>query len=235
MTLLEIQLTIQQIFQLLGKPLETSLEQYNNYLRMAQDELFKEFAHGYMSGNGAEVDSRAEAFLSPFKHFDTAITLGGSGTLFSVSGVIYTLPANTYCVLSAQVSNDTLAYPNKVIKIDILLANEVAERLQNAITYPTSLYPIAVIDISTLRLCYLPQQYPPPYNIDVISLYKPTTPVLVETITNGVRTQNASSVPLQIDSMFHVDVIRKILQYLGVSIGNEFISAVVEQQKNLEK
>lgn len=234
MTLLEIQLTIQQIFQLLGKPLEMSLEQYNNYLRMAQDELFKEFAHGYMSDNGAEVDMRTEMFLAPFKHNDKEAT-GGWGSLFSVSGILYTLNASTYCVLSAFVANDTLTYPTKVIRIDLLSVNELAERLQNAITYPSSEYPIGVFDRSTMKLLYLPTQDPMPYHVDIVSLYKPTTPALVETITNGVRTQSASSTALQIDSMFHVDVIRKILQYLGVSIGNEFIATVAQQQQNLEK
>ena len=232
MTLLEIQLTIQQIFQLLGKPLEMSLEQYNNYLRMAQDELFKEFAHGYMSGNGAEVDMRVRSAINPFVHEDNIA--GTPGTLYGITASQFQHSASVFEILDMYFVNGTLGFPNATTKVDLLSNNEVGDRLQNAITYPSTQYPIAVWDQVTLRILVLPYIHNAG-GIRLKCLYRPTTPVLVETITNSVRTQDASSVALQLDAMFHTDVIRKILQYLGVSIGNEFIATVAQQQQNLEK
>ena len=220
MTLLEIQLTIQQIFQLLGKPLEMSLEQYNNYLRMAQDEVFKEFVHGYMSGNGATVDSRVEQAIAPFRQ--NGFISGATSAYSGVDAISYSMPSDMYVLLSAVLVYNTVAYPNKTKRVDVVVDNEFAERMGNAITYPQSDYPIGIYDKINLRLYVFPIISPTP-SLNIICLYRPTTPILVETITNGVRTQSASSTALQLDSMFHVDVIRKILQYLGVSIGNEFI------------
>lgn len=232
MTLLEIQLTIQQIFQLLGKPLEMSLEQYNNYLRIAQDELFKEFAHGYMSGNGMEVDARVRAAMNPFIHIEYPTT--SLGTYYGVACSQAQYSVNLYEILDVYLVNGLQSIPNLVTPVDLLTTNEFSERMHNAITYPSVQYPVGVWDEDTGRLMLFP------YIINtggvrITCLYRPTTPVLVETITDGVRTQSASSVALQLDSMFHTDVIRKILQYLGVSIGNEFIATVAQQQQNLEK
>lgn len=231
MTLLEIQLTVQQISQLLGKPLGMSLEQFNNYLRMAQDDLFKEFAHGYLSGNGAEVDSRITAATYPFIHEDSLSVSPSS--FYGIPCSTCTFSSSIYVILAAYVYNSAQDFPNKMIQIDIVSSNELAPRFQNAITYPTTQYPIGIIDQSTSRLFIFPND--DIQNMHIRSLYRPTTPALVEAITDGVRTQDGSSTALQLDSMFHVDVVRKILQYLGVSIGNEFISTVVEQQKNLEQ
>jgi hypothetical protein len=66
-------------------------------------------------------------------------------------------------------------------------------------------------------------------------LRKPTTPSLVITYSNGVETQGASSVALEWDSVFHVDIVRKILQYLGLSVGNQLILEAVENQNLKEK
>lgn len=232
MTLLEIQLTIQQIFQLLGKPLEMSLEQYNNYLRMAQDELFKEFAHGYMSGNGAVVDSRVESAIGPFR--DNSFVAGTASTYGGMDAYSYVIHADIYIILSAFLVYNTVAHPNKIKHVDIILDNEFSERFSNAITYPQTDYPIGVYDKSDARLYIWPFTATAP-SLNMIYLKRPTTPILIETITDGVRTQHSSSTALQLDAMFHVDVIRKILQYLGVSIGNEFIATVAQQQQNLEK
>lgn len=232
MTLLEIQLTIQQIFQLLGKPLEMSLEQYNNYLRMAQDELFKEFAHGYMSGNGMEVDARVRTAMNPFIHIEHPSTSQGTYYGMACSQAQYSV--NIYEILDVYLVDGSQSIPNLVTPVDLLATNEFSERMHNAITYPSVQYPVGVWDKDTGRLMLFPYQNNAG-GLRITCLYRPTTPVLVETITDGVRTQSGSSVALQLDSMFHTDVIRKILQYLGVSIGNEFIATVAQQQQNLEK
>lgn len=232
MTLLEIQLTIQQIFQLLGKPLEMSLEQYNNYLRMAQDELFKEFAHGYMSGNGAEVNARVRTALNPFIYIEVINTIQGSYYGLTCSQAQYSV--NVYEILDVYLVDGTQSILNIVTPVDLLTTNEFSVRMHNAITYPSTQYPIGVWDKDNRRLMLFPF-IPNAGGLRITCLYRPTTPVLVETITDGVRTQSGSSVALQLDSMFHTDVIRKILQYLGVSIGNEFIATVAQQQQNLEK
>lgn len=232
MTNLEILYAVQNVAQILARPLEMAIEQFNHYLHLAQQELFKEFSSGYLTGNGAEVDNRTMLALSPFKNDETM-----TGTFSGVNGLTchqYTLSDSVCYVLSAHVvtSDD---YPDKITEIDIVTSQEFTARCSNAITYPRTEYPIGFIyGSSPLYLYLLPLESSHP-SVTAITLTRPTTPSLVETITNGVRTQHASSVAVQFDSMFHVDIIRKILQYLGVSIGNEFITKVVEQQKNAEQ
>jgi len=217
MTLLELLLTVQNIGQVFGKNLEMTIEQYNLMLNLAQQELFKEFADGYSQGNGVEVDSRVASALAPFK-VDKTFSTYTSSMMFGVDGWRLTVDPNDYKYLSAFVASNSQAYPNKVKNIDIVSPAELGERLSNSITYPTDDYPVMVLssDVTgaTRYATFIPKPTALP-NIHVLALQKPTVPSLVETITNGVRTQSGSSVPLQFDTVFHVDIVRKILQYLG--------------------
>jgi hypothetical protein len=232
MTLLEVLYTVQHIAQLVAKPAEMTIEQFNNMLRLAQDELFKEFAHGYLSGNGAEVDARITAAILPFRKDETPTAASGS-----VNGITchsYTLNALDYVVLSAQaVTSSSLT---GFIKVDIVTSEEFVDRCVNAVTYPKAAYPIGYLTgTATSKVFYLlPLQGTAP-TLTVTVLRRPTSPVLVETITNGVRTQSGSSTALEIDAMFHIDIVRKILKYLGIAVNNEFISVAMEEQKNQEK
>ena len=232
MTNLEILYTIQHIAQLLTKPLEMSLEQFNNLLQVSQDDVFKEFADGYSQGNGLQVNSRMESALAPFKSFTNytsgSWTVGTQG--FGVSAIVFNQIAGLYKVIAAWSYDNADDYPDKLTPIDIVTESEAAERMGNAITYPSEEYPIMVISGGTVQ--FVTYVIPSTFTaLRVCALSKPLTPSLVITLTNGVATQSGSSVDLQLTSMFHVDVIRKILQYLGISIGNEFITQVVEQQK----
>jgi len=239
MTNLEVLYTVQHIAQVFGKNLEMSLEQFNNLLNLSQQELFREFVGGYASGNGAEVDARVSAAIAPFKvmteYTSSAWTISTNHGL-GISCIVFNQGIDVYMPLGAWAYDNAEEYPDKVIKIDIVTASEAVERANNAITYPSDSYPIMFMDKSGGAAQYVTYVIPSTFTkIRVFSINKPTTPTLVETITNGVRTQNVSSVALGFDSIYHVDIIRIILKYLGLSVGSEFIQNFVEQQKVNEK
>jgi hypothetical protein len=71
--------------------------------------------------------------------------------------------------------------------------------------------------------------------VEISWLKKPTAPELKETLVGGVRTTGTGTVELQFNSIFHTDIVRKILGYLGVSVGNGDIVQVMANQDSKEK
>lgn len=229
MTNLTIKYLVQHFFRVFGKPIEMSLEEFNNLLAVAQDELYKEFLFGYASGNGAEVDARTEQALLPFRDDQSM-----GGTFSATMGLTvhrYTISTDAHHVISAFITSGTTLTP-----IDLVTTNEFVERCANAITGPSVSYPIGYLQkvSDTTYLYLLPLQSSHP-SVSVSYYKAPTTPSLVITTTYGVESQSSSSVALQFDSIFHVDIVRKILQYLGLSVGNELIIQAVENQNLKEK
>jgi len=234
MTNLEVLYTVQHIAQVFGKNLEMALEQFNNLLNISQQELFKEFASGYLAGKGEEVNANVFNALAPFRG-EKVFTGATNGVIYGFTTTRYTLSISDYLYESAFILDDNLDFPNKVVGVDILTGTEFTERLQNAITYPTEEYPVMVIsNLGTSRYAYLFPRFSTAPQIYAAYLRIPTTPSLVETITNGVRVQSGSSVALEFDSIYHVDIIRIILKYLGLSVGSDFVRNFVEQQKQNE-
>lgn len=236
MTLLTIKYTVQHIAQLFGKPLTMALEQFNNLLATAQDELFKEFVYGYANGSGAEVDSRVAHALIPFKTHN-----GHSGSQASAYGLVigkYLMSDDMFHLIGAFAVYDTSDYPNKMIPVDIITATELLERTNNSITYPTSNQPVGFLERDKTTddlLLYLFPYYTSFPMVEVMYYKKPTTPSLVITYANGIETQSSSSVDLQFDSIYHIDIIRKILGYLGVAVSNPQIAQIVEETKTDER
>lgn len=230
MTLLTIKYLVQHLAQVFGKPLEMTLEQFNNLIGIVNDELFREMADGYLRGNGAESDARVGAALFPFK-VDRSFSSYTSTMIFGLT--CYRVDVNTddYRWLSAFVASDSTAYPDKVRNIDILSPSELGERLSNAITYPTDENPVFVfVSSGTSRYaCFLPKPTTLP-NIHVLALKKPTAPSLVLAYSQGIETSSGST-ELEWASSFHIDIVHKMLKYLGLSVGTDVIAQVVEQQK----
>ena len=233
MTLLEIISVVQQVSQVFNKPITLPLEQFNLLLRTAQDELFKEFADGYSIGNGAYVDSRTSAALNPFKRVNAIVQFNNT-TVHGVSGATAILDTNIYRLLSVFGYKTPNTFNSGSVEIDIVDPPELAQRIGNVITEPSYDYPVCLADINNGTIPSL-HVIPAMSGIEISWLKKPTTPILVETITNGVRTTGAGTVELQFDSIFHTDIVRKILGYLGVSVGNGDILSVLESQNNKEK
>ena len=240
MSPLEILYSVQHIAQIFGRPIEMALEQYNNLLKTAQAELFSEYANGYLTGNGMEVNPRVSAAMSLFKKSDSftgvALTVSTSGG-FGVSNTKFQLPTAVYYPLEAWSSNDSSDYPDKVTKIDIVTTSEAQQRLSDSITYPSDNYPIMFFDReagSTQFQCYvIPSTFS---TIQVYSLYYPEDPVLYLNVVNGVAQEDdTTTVPLTFTAPYHVDIIRIILKYLGVIVGNNVIEQYTENQENKEK
>jgi hypothetical protein len=231
MTNLTIKYLVQHFFRVFGKPLEMSLEEFNNLLAVAQDELYKEFLFGYASGNGAEVDARTEQALLPFRNDQSIV--GTNSTTMGFTVFQYEIHPEAHHVINAFIASEAT---QTVIPIDLVTSNEFVERHGNPITKPSTSYPVGYFQKvpGHFYLYVLPLQSTRP--VVTVSYYKaPTTPSLVITTANGVESQNASSVALEFDSIFHVDIVRKILQYLGLSVGNQLIIEAVENQNLKEK
>ena len=241
MNLLTMMYTTQQIAQAFGKPLELALEQWNNYLEIAQMELFKEFADGYATGNGAVVSARVDAALAPFKQSD--IFTGGTlthypsgGGVFGVPCTIFNLTSGLYRLFDAFAIDTAESYPDKVVKIDIVTPDEAGERLNNSITYPTLDYPIMYLDKEGGSTQYVATVMPNGLaKIATNGLLYPITPSLVLSYANNVPSQDNASVDVYFDQPFRIDIIRIILKYLGLSVGNDQVRTFVEQQKINEK
>src|SRR5512133_1780116 len=224
MTNLTIKYIVQHIAQLFGKQADMAIEQFNNLLAMANDELFKEFAGGYQTGNGAEVDARVEAALRPFKVVRT-FPLYTQSTDLGAQSHRLDVNASDYIYLSAWDYNSVNGV-DTTVKVDVITPSELSDRLSNSITMPTDSYPVLVISSNATGLnkyaYHIPRTSPIP-NLHVLALRRPSTPSLVLTYANGVESQSGSSLALEWDAMFHVDIVRKILQYLGLVVGNQLI------------
>ncbi len=199
-------------------------------------DVFKEMASGYSNGNGLEVDSRVSAALAPFKVNRTYSLTAQSSDLGPTSNKI-TINPNDYQIISAWIS--TAAVTGSLTTIDVITPTEFGARMRNTITYPSSTYPILVplYDdfLSMAKVAYLIPMFLPSTAMKTLSLKKPAIPRLDITYVNGVETQAGTSVALEWDSTFHNDIIRKALQYLGISVGNDLIVQAVALQENKEK
>lgn len=235
MDTINILYTIQHFSQLFGKPSEMPLEQFNNLLGLAQDELFNEFAFGYTSGNGSDVDDRVVAALAPFRNVHTYS--GTSSSTLGVTSRLFQFDTGVVSIDQIWAYNNSLAYPAKLTKIDKITHQELTERLSNSITYPSATYPVAVVDKASGAMQY--QCYIVPDTITSIkaaTLDRPTAPQLVLQVTNGVPVINSSTTaPIQFAPQFHIDIVRIMLKFIGIIVGNPQIQQYVEQEKTLEK
>jgi len=60
----------------------------------------------------------------------------------------------------------------------------------------------------------------------------PDTPVYAQTITNGIPVYNSGgSTELELDEEYHIDVIRKLLEYMNIPMTNEQILNYLQQKK----
>ena len=237
MNLIDILYTVRTIAKGFTKNLELPLEEFNHLLRLAQDELFVEMVSGYLSGNGTEVSAKVAAFEHTFKWVTTQTSFTAS-TKYGVSSQTINMLTTEYIFITAWVYDNAADYPDKVTKVDIVTPLEAIERLNNSITYPSTDYPILVMDKSaagtTLYADIIPNGWTA---IKLFTIRKPTTTpqlILVDD-ANGYYTQSGSSVDLEVPAIFHVDIIRKILKYLGMMVGDQQIVQVTEQQKLNEK
>lgn len=240
MNLLTMMYTVQQVAQALGRTLEMTIEQYNNYLDLAQKELFREFADGYLQGNGTATSARVEAALAPFRGFtwynSSAWTVTTTAYALGAPSLVFNLETEVYRVLGAYALESAESYPDKIVKMDIVTTEQAIERMNNSVTYPTADFPIMYLDKDGMASQFIAYVTPTGFTlINVMYLIKPTVPSLVVTYSNDVMSQGGTSVDLLFTDQFRIDIIRIILKYLGISTGNDQIASFVEQQKMNEK
>ena len=187
-----------------------SLEQFNSYLKLANDDYLKRKYGFPKDQDGAETKQQITDSLLPFKETATIALVSGTGTL----------PADYRHLLTANVNG-------AVTPLDIVTELEFNERVNNAITEPTTSYPILVLRDGEVEV--RPTSIA---SIDVVYIKEPTIPVLALTTTNGVQVNDAgSTVELEWGVEHHVDIMRGILEYIGVSIGAQDIVGYTETKE----
>jgi len=189
----EILYTIQSFFS--GKDLKKSLtlDQFNYYYKMASNEFFR-IKYKLYQETKENSDAMRIHISAP-----TSISLTtGTGALPSTY---------KHC--------DSIYYLSGTTKVPIQLVTneEFNNRAGNSITQGTVDYPIATIYGSSITVS--------PSSISTIYMTfisYPTDPALALKLENGIMVYDSTtSVELDWDEQYHLDIVRLMLKYLGVS------------------
>lgn len=177
---------------------KAGLEEINYWLKLANHELYR-IKVGFGDEGGFETNNQISDAIEDFITEPTSITL--------TTG-IGNLPAD----YNRRVSLYYISGSDK-IPIDIVSSEEFINRQNNANRQPTTTHPIARIRNSKIEVN--PTSITPVY-LTYIAL--PTTPVLGMTVTDGVLIYSAGdSTEFAWKEEYHLDLLRLVLKYIGIS------------------
>ena len=112
------------------------------------------------------------------------------------------------------------------VPVEEVTDTELPDRLGNAITTPTKVYPI---------ICFYDEKiniFPNTITagVDLLYVKKPSTPVYAEKVDNGINVYDSdNSDQLDFDSVYHLQIIRLIIGYVGVDIKDSVIIQAMEE------
>jgi hypothetical protein len=180
---------------------EMNLEQFNYYLSMANDELYRQKI-GYPDEiKGFETKNQISEVMERYIYPDTSISLT-TGTGSCPAG--YNRKISLYYI---DASSDK-------IPIEFVTNEEFDERKNHPNKQPTTTNPIAIIRGTTPSIYVLPSSISTVY---LTYIKKPTTPILGLKLENGIMVYNSiSSTELDWDTEYYNDIIRIILKYIGI-------------------
>lgn len=212
MTLGELVYFIQIIAENKGYQKKISREQMNLLIQQASIDLAKE-KYGYLdSPTGYETHQQIKDALRKFKEIST-IVVDASGHM--------TIPSDYF-------HKGTIRYGT--VPVDIV-TDQVADELNaSSILAPTTSYPIAV-ECDTYY-----QFYPITLGSVVFTYYRlPTEPVYATKIENSIPVYDvAGSTELEWTEEYHIEIIRKVLSYLMISVGDMEVTQYVEAKQTQE-
>jgi len=221
MTVEEILYSVQSFFMERGITRELSLNQFNLYLKMANDELYRTKIGFLKESEGVETREQISDALRKF--IWTTDQLHAMGT----DPVYVEIPTNYRHRISAYTMSE-----GNVIDIDIVTAEEFTERQANPITKPTTEHYIGMISEAVEEENYYMSITPHVTFIYLIYIRAINDPVLALKLENGIMVyDDENSTELEWDSEYHIDIIRLILKYLGVPETDLVAFSKVEQSE----
>lgn len=182
-----------------------SPDQYNSYLARANEDKFKQEAGYRLKQDGTiffDASQVSTDALGPFLK-ETPLT--------GISGM-FTMPADYRHAISSLTADDHI--------ITMLTKQQFDSTKNDPIDFPTDKYPISCMYAGKLRV--EPVSVTP---INFSYLRKPAIPFWDFTIVNDEPIYApATSVQLEWDDIFHIDIARFILSYMGVQFNDQFLS-----------
>ena len=219
MTLIEILYSVQSFFMERGITRELSLNQFNLYLKMANDELYRTKVGFLKESEGAETREQISDALRKFTW--------KTGQIGPIGNDYITIPDNYRHRISAYTMSEGDTY-----SLDIVTAEEFIERCSNPITKPTNDHPIGMISEAIVEGDYYMTISPAGLTIYLIYIRAPNDPVLALKLENGIMVYDSdNSTELEWDSEYHIDIIRLILKYLGVPETDLVTFSKIEQSE----
>lgn len=211
---------IVRIFAFIGKQAakitEIDIKQVNSLLKIVDYDLIAELWGPPDQPSGFETQWQLSDYLRPFKSDPTSVSL---------SSGIGSLPADyLHWITAYHVSG------SDTIQIKLETSQESVMRRDNAILTPTTKRPMAEIYATQVRV------WPTTLtSISLVYLKHPTPAVYAVKTENGVQVYDStSSTQPQWGAEKHIDIIRIMLKYLGLELGNAQIVAYMDQEKAKE-
>jgi hypothetical protein len=209
MNLSDILYTVQDLYQNKnGRKL--TLEQFNRYLQIANDEL-KRTLYGLVGDkDGAETEQQILDALLPFKTTASIILTSGTGVL----------PTDYWHSLKITT--------NVLKKIKLVTEKEFERRYNCSIDFPTVSEPICYLKTGVTSIVVIPTTI----GQCMLTYYKKDTPKLNFKINNGYN-DYTSSTELLWGQDKYMDIIRLILGYLNIPLDNNTIQYVEQKTQQM--
>ena len=206
---------------------------FNMALKAVNIDLFKtryglpeEYVPGRpMPRQGYEVTQKITDDLRKFK-----VRLGGKDPLMAV-GTDGTAPyPDDYIHYSSILrryvnARNTVAYA----KTEVVFDHQLGERLSNPNHYPTERFPVCVFYDDYMQFYPEGGGY-----VDFTYLRMPVTPYYATTVDPVADTEvydPANSIQVEWPEDTHMDIVRRILVYVGLNLGNDKITAYAKQME----
>jgi hypothetical protein len=216
MTLDEIVRVFAFLAKQAAKITEIDIKQVNSLLKIVDYDLISELWGHPDQPTGFETQWQLSEYLRPFKSDPTTVALTtGVGSL----PADYLHWIDAYYVLSTE---------TKQVKLET--SQESVMRRENSIIAPTADRPMAEIFATQVRV------WPTTISsINLVYLKRPTPAVYAVKWENGAQIyDSASSTQPQWGAEKHIDIIRIMLKYVGLEVGNGQIVAYLDQEKAKE-
>lgn len=192
-------------------------DEYNSYLARANEDKFR-FEYG-LRERGPQ---NPIYFQSNQNSTDALRTFITNTTIASAAPTIYVLPTNYVHFISC--ANFVGNSPRPVTFVN---RDEMNQIQVDPIAFPTEDYPYGTIEGGQMIV------YPNTIGqVYFTYLRRPTTPVWGYTIINDEAVYNAAtSTQLEWNSVYHIDIARLILGYLGINFRDADLLTYAEQVK----
>ena len=216
MTLGEIVSTLAFIAEREGKAKKLTISDLNRLFKLVDYDFIREnFGHPDQP-TGYETQGQISEALLPIKTEATVTLTSGVGTI----------PNDFYHFVDSYYTSGA-----STIRISEVRSQESVAFRSSSINAPTTTYPIIEVWETQVKV------YPTTgiSSIKFVYLKRPTPAVYAVKTENGIQVyDSASSTQFEWTADKHIDIIRLLLKYIGISLGNLQIAEYVNQKEAVE-